>query len=249
MALDYIFTQKLSNFGRKLAGDIVGQPFIVHRLSAQSQGDVIAAPNIVNPDLRAKVTHGRPISQLENEYLHTNLFQFLMSSDDVAIGDILRQNDPAYGGDTDYCVASRRPLKNVMCVRVESACKLYRPQSNKEKGYGGPTKDTWRPFVVVDGVVTIGDPEVDTASIIPCGVQNIGQMKNFKPEKLPMGTITAWWYIYVPPFPGIEKMRENDIIEVTNDAPEARSLYRINTPYFSSVGTAGMFALCERIVV
>lgn len=248
-SLDYSFVQDLVNFGKELAADIVGQPFVVYRLNSTSDGDVIANENVVNSDLRIKLTHGRPISQIENEYLHTNLFRCLVSSDAVEIGDILAQNDPIYGQNTNYCVASFRPQKETMAVRVESMCRLYRPQSNKEKSYGGRTLETDMPFVVLNGAVSIGDPETDTASIIPCGVQNIGQMKNFKPEKLPMGVITSWWYIYVPPFSGIERMRENDIIEVLGNAGDPRVRYRINQPYFSAAGTAGQFALCERLTV
>jgi hypothetical protein len=258
MPFDYEFTQKLVNFGKGLAGGIVGQPFGVYRLNPTSVGDVVADINLVNADLRAKVTHGRKGPQIENETLHTNIFEFLLSSDDVRIADILVQKDDVYGQNGTYAIASFRPLKNVLAVRVDSYCRLYRPQSNREREtvsrgearapYSGRTKSTDQPFVIAQGQLLLGT-DIDVGSIIPCGIQNVGQIKNFKPEHLPMGVITSWWYIYIPAIPGFERLRENDIIEQIGHVDDVPVRYRINTPYASDVGTAGQFALCERLAI
>lgn len=250
MPFDYEFVQGLANFGRELAGNIVGQPFHVYRLSATSNGDVVTSGNLVNSDLRAKVTHGRKVDQMENEYIHTNAFEFLMSSDAVRVGDILEQNDTVYGANAYYAVASRRPLKKVVCIRTESLCTIIRPQSNRASGYSGSVAGHELPFMLVNGQFTVGTGAPgEKAAVIPCGIQNIGQMKNQKPERLPMDTITSWWFVYVPALPGLDRIRENDIIVFPGNPNEIPVKYRVNTPYSSPVGTAGQFLVVERMTV
>jgi hypothetical protein len=258
MPFDYEFTQKLVNFGKGLAGDFVGQPFAVYRLGTQSVGDVIADANLVNADLRAKVTHGKKGPQVENETLHANVFEFLISSDEVRIADILVQKDEKYGQNGIYAIASFRPLKNVLAIRVESLCRIYRPQSNREREtlsrgevrapYSGRNRATDQPYVIAQGEMLLGT-DIDVGSVIPCGIQNVGQIKNFKAERLPMGVITSWWYIYIPAIPGFERLRENDIIEQLGHVDDVPVRYRINTPYASDIGTAGQFALCEKLAI
>lgn len=254
MPLDYKFTQNLINFGRQLAGDIVGQPFQVYRLQPASNGNYVQASNLFNADLRAKITHSADSKQIENEVQHASMFQFLCSFDAVQIGDILVQVDDVFGQNGTYAVASFRPLKQIICARVETYAYLKRPQSNKDKGYGGPSKDTHLPFILLNGKLVVGS-DVDSPSVIPCGLNTIGQIKTQKPEHLPMGLLTPWYYIYIPMIPGVEAIRENDIVEVPAPAGDSvppasyPTRYRINTPYFSPVGTAGVIALCERLTI
>lgn len=249
--LDYKFVQNLVNFGRELAGNIVGQPFSVHRLNSLSTGDVFAAANQLD-DVRAKVTHSTSRVQTENDFLHANIFDFLMSSENTATEDILTQKDDTYGGNASYFVASLRPLKRVMCVRVEHTVRLLRTHSNRAQqgGWSGTTRDSERPFHLLNGQFVIATgaevPEV-VATPIPCGITNIGQIKDRKASQLPMDVTTSWWYVMMPLFPGLDRVRENDIIEVDVHADEPIVRYRIVTPLISKVGTRGVFCLCQRV--
>ncbi len=252
MPADYKFVQKLVNFGRDFAGKFVGQPFVLYRLNDSSNGDVISNENIVNGDIRAKVTHRRIVTAMENEYLHVDTFEFLVSSDEVRIGDVFLQNDEEYGDNqnTSYAVASRRPLKPVVAVRVETACQIHRivGETTATTAWRGPKRSTDLPFTIVDGVFVIGEVG-DVAAVVPCGVQSIGQMKGLKPPHLPLDNITTWWYVYVPLLPGLTRLRENDVISYSPHPDEDRIRLRINTPYSSPAGTAGHFLLCERLTV
>jgi len=249
--LDYKFVQDLINFGRGLAGDIVGQPFSAHRLNALSVGDVFAPGNQLD-DISAKVTHSTSRVQTENDMLHANMFDFLMSSENVATEDILTQKDDVYGGNTSYFVSSLRPLKRVMCIRAEHNVRLLRTNSNRTQagGYSGNRRSGELPFHLVGGqfVIATGteDPEV-VATPIPAGLTNIGQIKDRKISMLPMDVTTSWWYLMMPLFPGLDRVRENDVVEVDvhDDEPVVR--YRIVTPLIAKVGTRGVFALCQRV--
>lgn len=244
--IDYKFVQDLVNFGRGLAGEMVGQPFRVYRLNEQSQGDVLAATNIIIPEIRAKVTHNRPVTQMENEYMHSNAFNFLLDNASLQVGDLLEQTDDL-GANSYYAVASMRPLKATMCIRVESICRIERPTA-QEGRYAGPTRGTNKPFTVIDGVFTLGG-SADKASLLPCGLQNIGQLKNQKPEHLPMDTITSWWFIYVPHMPGLfSRLRENDTVTVLRAHPDENDQkFRVHIAYKSDVGTAGNYLVCEKL--
>lgn len=248
MPIDYRFTQNLINFGAKLAGDMVGQPFVVYRLNATSGGNVLVPGNIVDPDFRGKVTHHRSMDQLENEILKANTFEILAPSNEIQLGDILVQNDTEYGSNSRYAVISRRPLKRPMLARVESNCTIHRAYAaHDENGYNGPTVASQLPFVLENGTFRIGT-SAEIASIVPCGVTTIAQMKNMKPERLPLDVSTSWWYVYVPYLPGLQRIRENDII--THDAGivgETPVRYRVTIPFVSNQGSVGQFLLCERL--
>ncbi len=247
MPFDYVFVQELSNFGQELAANIVGQPFAQYRLNPQSNGDVIIPANIINPDIRVKISHSRDLKLIENEYLHTNVFQCIVSLEAVSVGDFLVQNDPVYGGDTTYAVGSKRPLKRVMIVRTESTCRLFRTNGNRDKSaYRGSTLAGDNPWCLVDGQFVLGQPG-DAAAVIPCGVQSIAQIKSLKATRLPMDNTMSYWYVYVPSLPGLAHMRENDIIEQTYSDQEVPVRYRVSVPYASEVGLAGHFLLCERV--
>lgn len=255
-AFDYRFVQGLVDFGRGMAGEFVGQPFEVYRVSSASNDSVLHEDNLVNEDLRAKVTHGKRSPVVENEIIHANMFEFLCSSEDLSIGDILYQKDDTYGANAHYAVASKRPLKPVTCIRTESLCTIVRAQSNKQSGYSGTTRDSDKPFVLRNGVFVLDEPGVE-ATVVPCGLAYIGQIKNKKPSNLPMDTLTTWWYIYVPALPGLDRIQENDVIihqpfpDVLDgdnlDAQAPGGRYRVTGPYSSGMGTAGQFLLCERI--
>lgn len=250
MPLDYSFTQKYINFGRQLAGNIVGQPFGQYRLNALSAGNVIAQENLITDDIRAKVTSTRQRTELENDELHENIFEFMLDSSAVNIFDILVQNDTEFGGDTAYCVCSKRPLKKTLAIRVDRQCKIFRPNTrqSRDPNYSGYTKGDSKPFVLIDGQFTIGDTfDTNVATLIPCGITYIGQIKTSKPDHLPMAAQTNWWYVYIPTYPGLTRLRENDYIEVQYDENENPVRFKIHAPYLSPAGLQGCFALCERV--
>lgn len=230
MPLDYIFTEGLIDFGRRLASEMVGQPFVVYRLVPSSAGDLIAPAQLFNADLRAKVKHSRTMLAIENDVLKANTFEFLVASEDVAIGDILVQNDAVYGSNSRYAVTGRRPLKPVTAARCEADCYIKRPSASHGQGtdadeYNGSTIDSELPFILRRGEYTVGKP-ADTASVIPCGITSIAQLKNMKPERLPLDVTTSWWYVFVPYLPGLQRIRENDVVYHINSAsalPAAQS--------------------------
>ena len=241
--LDYKFVEGLINFGRKFAGDIVGQPFNVYRLNAQSNDVVVDPINLIQP-VNAKVTHLTSKTQVENDILHANTFEFLMSSDGIQTEDLFSQNDDTYGGNAMYFVSSFRPLKKVLCVRVEQLGNVSRRQSNVTSGYSGPTRASDLAFYLQNGAFNVATgteaiPIVPTP--IPIGIMNVGQIKNEKPTHLPMDVVNSWWYITMPLYPGLE------IIDVTINATEPVVRYRVVTPYISPVGLRGVFLLCQRL--
>lgn len=250
MPIDYEFTQKLINFGSKLAGDMVGQPFVVYRLNLASSSSVLSAGNIIDVNLRAKITHHRSMDQLENEILKANTFEMMASSDEVRLGDILVQNDLVYGSNSRYAVISRRPLKRPMLARVEADCTLSRMHTAQdETEYNAPTLDNELPYVLENGVFRIG-AKTETATVLPCGITTIAQMKGMKPERFPLDTTTSWWYIYVPYLPGLQRLRENDIVTHNPGIPgEPLIRYRVTIPYISNEGSVGQFLLCEKATV
>ena len=256
MTFDYKFVQKMSNFGRDMGAKFVGQPFTHYRLTAAStaipHASSLHAP--IDPktnapfDLRAKVTPLRTRAQVEGDTLHADTFELLLSSDRVETEDILMQNDPEYGGNAAYCIASIRPLKKVVAVRVEDTCKLFRPDpnSNLASGYKGQNKAGNKPFVLTAGVfapAAAGTVPTD----IPCGITYIGQIKDKKSLNLPADGLTTWWYIYLPYFPGLDRVRENDILEVRVSAEEVPVNYRVHAPFIQKVGVRGVFLLVERM--
>jgi hypothetical protein len=250
---DYRAVQKLVNFGRGFAGQLVGQPFVLYRLNVNSNGAAIQDFNVVNPDLRAKVTHRRVMVQVENEYMHANPFEFLCSSDDVEIGDYLKDADTVYGDGGVYAVASKRPLKQVVTLRTESLAYIYRANSslnesvrvNSSGYYSGRAQHQDLPYVCRNGVWQLGQLG-DAADPLYVGLQTTGQNKSMKAPKLPMDNLTAYWYIYVPAANGLSLVRENDyvVIPAVNDANPAMRL-RVTLAYRSNSGLQGTFALCE----
>lgn len=247
MPFDYEFVQQMSNFGREMAGNFVGQPFSVYRLNATSS-QVVHADNLVDADLRAKVGALRARTQIENGTMHAETFEFLVSSDRVQTEDVLVQNDPVYGGDSAYAIVSRRPLKKVLGVRVESTCRLYRMQSNRTSGYSGPTNDSNLPWVLRDGKFELG-VQTDTPTDVLCGITYVGQIKDWKVTKLPVDTQTGWYYVFVPLFPGLAALRENDIIEHVLEPGLTPVKYRVHAPYVSPAGARGVYLLCERATI
>ena len=249
-SLDYLFVEDLRQFGRGLAAEMLGQPFIVYRLNTTSSELVIAGENQILSDFRAKITRTRQTKFVENEYMHVNPFEFLADSSKVQLGDVLMQNDQVYGGNAAYTVASKRPQKPLVCVRTESLAMIWRPDGGEASGYSAPTAAKRLPFVLNNGVFSLGTT-ADQAhpAVIPVGVQSIGQMKGLKPERLPMDTVTSWWFIYVPNFPGLTRLRDGDIIEqISLDSAEKSRRFRINIEYTSPVGLEGHFLSAERIL-
>jgi hypothetical protein len=262
---DYAFVTKMSNFGRDLAGQFIGEPFNQYRITGVSSGDVVASANqmldkTVTPNvpmvLHIKVGPIRSHTQIENETIHADTFDFLVSSDRVKTEDILSQITNAYDNNTNYCIASLRPLKKCIAIRVETYAKIYRPQSNRGVAtpagsvnaysrFAGYTFDSSLPFVLTTGVFAPGLPTV-TASSVPIGLQYIGQIKDQKAVHLPMDTLTTWWYIYVPLFPGMERLREGDMFEVQTSPLETPMRYRAHAVFVNSVGTRGVYCLCEK---
>jgi hypothetical protein len=245
---DYRFVQKLSNFGRGLAGEFVGQPFTVYRLNASSTGDVLVPGNVVLTDLGIKVTHQRKMDSIENDVLKANTFEFLVSSDVVKIGDVLVQGDTEYGSDSRYAIISNRPLKPVMAARVEANCYIKRPwAAHTGDDYNGSTTASELPYVLNNGAFSIGQT-ADTPAVIPCGITSIAQLKNMKPERLPLDVTTSWWYIYVPYMTGLQRIRENDVVYHLNGTDDDVPIrYRVHIPLISDAGSAGQFLVCERL--
>lgn len=226
MPFNYQSAQGLINFGRQFAANLIGQPFEQYRLTANSSGDIIAPENLIG-SINSKITHTRQMKDIENDYLHTNPFEFLIDMSAVELGDILVQNDPAYGGNTQYAVASRRPLKPTLTVRVETIANIIQASSGRSSGnYAGSTRKNGVPYVLTNGVYapnTIGD-----ASNIPVGIQYIGQLKVMNNDKLPLDDTLPHWFCYLPYLPGLDGVRENDIIQVPAVEQNAPMRFRIN---------------------
>ncbi len=226
MPFTYSTAQGLINFGRQFAANLIGQPFEQYRLSGASSGDPIAPENLVG-SINSKITHTRQMKDIENDYLHTNPFEFLIDMSAVELGDILVQNDPAYGGNTQYAIASRRPLKPTLAVRVETLANIYQASSGRSAGgYAGASRTNGTPYVLTNGVFapsTIGNP-----SNIPVGIQYIGQMKVQNNDRLPLDDALPHWFCYLPFLPGLDGVRENDIIQVQAVEQNAPMRFRIN---------------------
>jgi hypothetical protein len=246
--LDYTFVQELIDFGREMAGEMVGQPFDVYRLNNSSTGDVLDPSNKLTPSLPGKLTHSRTMDTVENDILKANTFELLAPSNVLAIGDVLVQQDVVYGGDSRYAVVSKRPLKPVMVARVEANCYIKRVYADHDgDGYNGSNVDSELPYVLNNGVFSIG-AKTDTPAVIPCGVTTIAQLKNMKPERLPLDVTTSWWYIFVPYLPGLQRIRENDVVYHNNATDDDVAIrYRVQIPLVSDAGTAGQFLVCERM--
>ena len=247
MPFDYQFVQQMSDFGREMAGNFVGQPFSQYRIGAAST-KVLDATNLINGDVRAKVGALRARTQIENGTMHAETFEFLMSSEVVNTEDILVQNDDKYGGDSAYAIVSKRPLKKVLGVRVESTCRLYRMQANRASGYSGPTAASNLPWQLIAGKFTLGAAGA-AATDVPCGISYVGQIKDWKVTKLPVDVQTGWYYIFVPLFPGMDALRENDIVEHIVRDGLTPIKYRVHAVYLSPAGARGVYLLCERATI
>lgn len=254
MPMDYQFTQKMINFGRELGAKFVGQPFRHYRLNNASTVVIDNSNEVLDPltnapfDLRAKVSGLRSRVQVEGTTMHAEPFELLLSSERVQTEDIVVQNDPLYGGNAAYCIASLRPLKKVVAIRVESTAKIWRPTPNRTSGYNEVTLANHRPLVLTAGEFDWGVAG-GTATDVPVGLTYIGQIKDQKVTRMPLDTTTSWWYVYVPLFPGMARLRENDILEMQVHEDEKPVRYRIHAPYVVEVGLRGILVLCERIGV
>lgn len=254
MTFDYRFTQKMINFGRDLGSKFVGQPLLHYRLNSSSSEVVVDANKVVDPitglgyALKAKISPMRSRTQVESDSMHASPYEFLMSSDRVLSEDILVQDDSTYGDNATFFVASRRPLKKVICVRVEGVGRLYRQAPQRSSGYNEVTRTNDKPFVLLDGVFTIGTPGGE-ATALPVGVTYIGQIKDQKVTRLPLDTTTTWYYLCAPLFPGLDRVRENDIIEVEGPEEEPPMRYRVHGPLSNEFGLRGLYLLCERMSI
>lgn len=228
MPFNYQSAQSLINFGRQFAANLVGQPFDQYRLSSISSGDVIAPENLLKGPIYSKITHTRQMKDIENDYLHTNPFEFMLDMSAVQLGDILVQNDPTYGGNTQYAVASRRPLKPTLTVRVETIANIYQANSGRGAGgYAGSSRSNQVPYILTNGVFA-PSTQGGAVSNVPVGIQYIGQLKVQNNDRLPLDDSLPHWFCYLPYLPGLDGVRENDIIQVPAVEQNTPMRFRIN---------------------
>ncbi len=253
--LNYEFVQNMIDFGRTLASDFVGQPFIQYRLNTLSSGNALDAINQIG-NLNVKVTATTSRAFIENSYFHTNVFDFKVAAASVQLGDLLVQNDQIYGQNAVYAIASFRPLKPVLAVRVNHLAQLYRLKNNYDpitnpNGYGGVAIEDELPFVLTNGIYApAADPNA-TPSQIPCGIVSTGQLKGLsgQVERLPLDTMRAMWYIYMPELPGLSRLLPGDVVQ--GPAPDPNELpqrFAIQNSMQIPAGFAGTFYNAELLI-
>lgn len=258
--LNYEFVQNMIDFGRTLASDFVGQPFIQYRLNTLSSGNALDAINQIG-NLNVKVSATTSRAFIENSYFHTNVFDFKVATASVELGDLFVQNDQVYGQNATYAVASFRPLKPVLAVRVNHLSQLYRLKSNYDptsnpNGYGGVAIEDELPFVLTNGVYApasntpLNDPSI-IPSQVPCGIVSTGQLKGLsgQVERLPLDTMRAMWYIYMPELPGLSRLLPGDIVQgPAPDPNENPQRFAIQNAMQIPAGFAGTFYNAELLI-
>ncbi len=243
----YANIQRIIDYGRGLAANVVGQPGNVYRLQSTISGAFIQASTeqYVNFSLLRKTMRGG-ISMETHEDMGDVFFVMICNLNYLLTGDVWIQNDPYYGtGATlvDYptnefvgvCLAYHGVAKPSLGVQLNRLGYYIRPSfATDVSGYFASGANAGSALTIVNGQGVFGAVGVQ-GDLLPIGLNPMPRPikpEQFKPRVQGM-TDFAGYFCYIPPIPGFLP-EEGDYIQTLNG-----SRYIVEVPWHLEAGIVG----------
>ena len=243
----YAGIQRIIDYGRGLAANVVGQPGNVYRLQSGVSGAFVqaATEQFVNFTLLRKTMRGG-ISMETHEDMGDVFFTMICNLNYLLTGDVWIQNDPFYGtGATlvDYptnefigaCLVYHGVAKPSLGVQLNRLATYVRPATATDvTGYFASGANAGLPLTLVNGAAVFGAPGA-TGDLLPVGLNPMPRPvkpEQFRP-RIPGMTEYANYFCYIPPLPGFIP-QEGDYIETFNG-----SRYLVEIPWHLEAGIVG----------
>lgn len=249
--MSYAGIQRDIDFGRGEAANVLGQPYDVYRITATSNGDVIATANRIAQNVRVlrKARRVQPDAVESPAAMGTLFYQLVADFRNFQVGDVFVQMDAAYGsGHTEvagteqfngFVLASHAPIKQAVGARVTTLVQVKRQSAEPDARQAwNTTNDATLPLVLANGSFSLGAATA-TASLIPAGMLPVfrPQGQRIDAPGMPQQPLIAF---YMPPLPGFQLLEGDRIIA------QDGSRYVVLNPYGQDVGIVGYQMTLER---
>ena len=205
--------------------------------------------------LRRRMTEGKTESGIKNVTL---FYDIIANMDQFLVGDVFVQNDKpfvpgqSYGAGatsvvgptiefTAMALAWHPPENKAVGGRIDRRVKIYRPAASPASvgaksgaKYWKETHDNDVPFVLTNGVFSLGVAGVDNANWVPAGFMSAVRQHDwvFQPG-VPGMLKEAKWFCYLPPLPGYFPKEGDAIID------EYGARYVVGVAYEQKTGVSG----------
>jgi hypothetical protein len=217
--------------GRAAAASVIGQTYDIRRLDANTNGS-ISNNEPVLPAFPASIQR-LPKTKAENEIFGLLAYKATCTNLVLAIGDLCTETGYGQDGGVFY-VAQKRPLRETIWMRAESAINITRPQPTAgavsqqpqpsqgwvvaESGtWSGIAKDTEEVLTLTNGLYSFSSDPAASPAVVYAGLQPRPIVKPGTEPKLPgVGKLATTldietFVIYLPLLPG-EEVSEYDRI-------------------------------------
>ncbi len=247
----YASIQNIIDYGRGLAANVVGQPGTLYRISANTNGAIVAPANAVYtnfPLLRRVISSA---SSVESHGVEESLlFEIVCNLNDVVVGDIWIQNDPKYGVGADIAtyetsefigmaVAMHAVMRKAIGVQLHRYASIYRMMRGVDNsGYANAFQQQAYGLSIVNGAAEFLPTG---ASSIPIGMapRTGGFEAPVHPNIRSLPDIPQY-HIYIPPISGYAPI-EGDVIQTTNGAR-----YYVMSSWHMDVGLLGNMVVARK---
>lgn len=240
--------------GRGAAASVLGQGYTVHRLNDTTNGS-ISNNTPLYLQFPARLRHTTSKAAIENTSFDILVFQATCDNRKLEIGDLCVQTGYVNDGSV-FTVAQKRPTRETLWIRTESACSLSRPKPFSGQaaqnpatrvfptpGYSGIAKSSEWFLTLNDGLYSYtSDPNAQVATVY-CGLQPTRRIRDGN-IKMPTALYREQFLAWLPMLPG-EVLSELDRVRFPNqDAYEIALIFSTDV-----TGLAGHICLVERINV